>query len=538
MSFFKSRRSAVLTRNGSVATSQPLAAQAGLRMLLDGGNAVDAAVAAAATLNVVEPGSTGIGGDMFALIWNAKERKVVALNGSGRQASAANVEDVRKAGFDSIPNDGPGSWFAVSVPGTVDGWHTALEHYGRMSFREVLAPAIDYALNGYGVSDIISNGWQNSREKLSFQPSGVEMMPVNGRPPKKGEFVKLPQLGRSLQAISEGGRDAFYKGEIAKKIADYVQGLGGWLTEKDLAEHHSDWDDAISVDYRGVKVWECPPNGQGIAALIALNIAKGFDIGSMGPQSPDRYHYLIESMRRGYADALQYVADPRMVEVPIGPLLSDDYADRRRAAISGTQADPNVSYGDPMGGADTVYVTAVDGEGNACSLINSLFAGFGTGLIAPTTGIALQNRGSLFSFDPDHLNYLQGKKRPFQTIIPAMATKGDEMYMSFGVMGGFVQPQGHLQVVSNMVDFGMDSQQALDALRFKVKVEEDNSVLVEEDVDPNVVADLRKRGHDVHVLKDYERTEFGGGQVISRDPETGILTAGSEPRKDGEAVGW
>jgi gamma-glutamyltranspeptidase/glutathione hydrolase len=538
MSFFKSRRSAVLARHGAVATSQPLAAQAGLRMLMDGGNAVDAAVAAAAALNVVEPGSTGIGGDMFALIWDAKERKVKALNGSGRQAAAANVADVRNAGFGSIPNEGPGSWFAVSVPGTVDGWQTALEHYGRMTFREVLAPAIDYAINGYGVSDIVSYGWRSNEAKLSFKPSGVEMMPVNGRTPRKGEFVRLPNLGRSLQAISEGGKEAFYKGEIAKKIADYIQSLGGWLTEQDLADHHSDWDEAISVDYRGVKVWECPPNGQGIAALIALNLAKGFDVSGMGAQSADRYHYLIESMRRGYADALQYVADPRMVEVPIGPLLSDEYADRRRTGISGDHADPDISYGNPVGGADTVYVTAVDGDGNACSLINSLFAGFGTGLVAPTTGIALQNRGSLFSFDPNHLNYLQGKKRPFQTIIPAMATKDDEMYLSFGVMGGFVQPQGHLQVVSNMVDFGMDSQQALDALRFKVMVEGDNSVIVEEDADPAVVENLRKRGHTVHVKCGYERIEFGGGQVISRDPETGILTAGSEPRKDGSAVGW
>lgn len=538
MSFFKSRRSAVLARNGAVATSQPLAAQAGLRMMLDGGNAVDAAVAAAAALNVVEPGSTGIGGDMFALIWNAKEQRVICINGSGRQAAAANVDDVRKAGFDSIPNDGPGSWFAVSVPGTVDGWQTALEHYGRMTLKEVLAPAIHYANDGYAVSDIIAHGWQGSYDKLAFQPSGKEFMPVNGRPPKKGEFVQLPELGRSLQAISEGGKDAFYKGEIAKKIADYVQSLGGWLTEQDLAEHHSDFDEPISTDYRGVTVWECPPNGQGIAALMALNIAEGFDIKGMGAQSPDTYHHLIESMRRGYADALNYVADPRMVEVPIGPLLTKDYANRRRAGITGDKADPNVSYGDPMGGADTVYVTAVDGEGNACSLINSLFAGFGTGLVAPTTGIALQNRGSLFSFDPGHLNYLQGKKRPFQTIIPAMATKGDDLFASFGVMGGFVQPQGHMQVISNMVDFGMDSQEALDALRFKIMVEEDNSVIVEEDIDPAIVDDLRKRGHEIVVTKDYDRVAFGGGQVISRDPETGVLTAGSEPRKDGEAVGW
>ncbi|MGB1748752.1 MAG: gamma-glutamyltransferase [Dehalococcoidia bacterium] len=541
MSYFRSRRSAVVARKGAVSTSQPMAAQAGLKILQDGGNAVDAAVATAAVLNVVEPMSTGIGGDMFALIWDKNERKVVALNGSGRQAAGANVDDVRKAGFDSIPNDHDGSHFAVSVPGTVHGWETALNQYGRMTLREVLQPAIDYALNGYAVSEVIAHNWgsEDTLSKLNHRPSGKELLPgANGGAPKYGEVVTLPELGRTMQMIAEGGSEAFYKGEIAKKTADFVQSEGGWLTEQDMANHHSDWDEAISVNYRGVDVWECPPNGQGIAALIALNLAEGFDIGSMGAQSADRYHYLIESMRRGYADALQYVADPRVAEVPIGPLLSKDYANRRRVNISGAQADPNVSYGDPMGGADTVYLTAVDGEGTACSLINSLFAGFGTGLVVPTLGMALQNRGSLFSFDPDHPNYLQGNKRPFQTIIPAMATRDDEMWLSFGVMGGFQQPQGHLQVVSNMVDHHMDSQEALDAPRFKVDVTGDQSVAVEEDLAPSVISELEKRGHTVEVVSGYDRAGFGGGQVISRDPETGVLTAGSEPRKDGAAAGW
>ncbi len=541
MSYFQSRLSAVVARNGAVATSQPLAAQAGLQILRDGGNAIDAAVATAAVLNVVEPMSTGIGGDMFALIWDKGERKVVALNGSGRQAAAANVDDVIAAGFDSIPNSLAGSQFAVSVPGTVHGWETALSQYGRMTLREVLQPAIDYALNGYAVSEVIAHNWgsEDTIEKLSHRPSGKELLPgANGGAPKYGEIVRLPELGRTLQMIAEGGSEAFYKGEIAKKTADFVQAEGGWLTEADLANHHSDWDEAISVNYRGVDVWECPPNGQGIAALIALNLAEGFDIGSMGAQSADRYHYLIESMRYGYADAFQYVADPRVAEVPIDPLLSKDYANRRRAGISGIQADPNVSYGDPMASADTVYLTAVDGEGTACSLINSLFNGFGTGLVVPTLGMALQNRGSLFSFDPNHPNYLEGNKRPFQTIIPAMATRDDEMWLSFGVMGGFMQPQGHLQVASNMIDYAMDSQEALDAPRFKVEVEGNQDVMVEEDLATEVVAELQKRGHTVQVVSGYDRAGFGGGQVISRDAETGVLTAGSEPRKDGAAAGW
>ncbi len=542
MSYFKSRRSAVVARKGAVATSQPLAAQAGLQILRDGGNAVDAAVATAAVLNVVEPMSTGIGGDMFALIWDKDERKVIALNGSGRQAAAANVDDVRKAGYESIPNNGPGSHFAVSVPGTVHGWETSLNQYGRMTLREVLQPAIDYALNGYAVSEVIAYGWGgvDTVAKLNHRPSGSQLLPgaaANGAP-RYGEVITLPELGRTLQMIAEGGSDAFYKGEIAKKTADFVQSEGGWLTEEDLANHHSDWDEAISVNYRGVDIWECPPNGQGIAALIALNLAEGFDIGSMGAQSADRYHYLIESMRRGYADAFQYVADPRVAEVPIEPLLTKDYANRRRAGISGIQADPNVSYGDPMASADTVYLTAVDGEGTACSLINSLFNGFGTGLVVPELGMALQNRGSLFSFDPNHPNYLQGNKRPFQTIIPAMATKDDEMWLSFGVMGGFMQPQGHLQVASNMIDFAMDSQEALDAPRFKVEVEGNQDVLVEEDLSPDVIKELEKRGHTVHVVAGYDRAGFGGGQIISRDAETGVLTAGSEPRKDGAAAGY
>ena len=536
--YFQSRRSAVVARNGAVATSQPLAAQAGLRILLDGGNAVDAAVAMAAALNVVEPTSTGIGGDMFALIWTSAERRVVALNGSGRSAAAANVDDVLRAGFDAIPNDGDGAAMAVSVPGTVHGWETAVEAYGRMTLREVLTPAIDYALNGYPVSEVIAEGWCGSEAKLRHRPSGAEMLPINGRAPKCGEVVALQELGRSLETIAEGGSEAFYKGPIAAKMAQFVQSEGGWLTEDDLAAHTSDWDEAISVEYRGTEVWECPPNGQGIAALIALNIAEGFDIAGMGYQTADAYHHLIESMRLAYEDALRYVADPRVADVPIRALLSDEYAASRRGTIDSSRAHPDVSYGDPLGGGSTIFCTAMDGDGNACSLINSLFSGFGTGLVVPTTGIALQNRGSLFSFDPEHPNYLQGRKRPYQTIIPAMATRDGEVYASFGVMGGFQQPQGHLQVVSNLVDFGLDSQKALDALRFSIDVTGDKSVRLEEDLDASVVAELRSRGHSVEVVGGYDRTMFGGGQCITRDSDTGVLTAGTEPRKDGSALGW
>ena len=537
MTYFNSRRSAVFAKNGAVATSQPLAAQAGLQILQKGGNAIDAAVATAAALNVLEPMSTGIGGDMFALIWMADTKKVTAINGSGHSAAAANPEDVISKGYSSIPNNGPDAGLAVSVPGTVDGWQECLRRHGTMTLKEVLQPAINYAENGYAVTDVIAYQWAETEAKLKQRPSGSEMLSEN-KAPRQGDFIKLGTLGKSLRTIAEEGAEGFYKGEIAQKIANYVQSEGGWITEEDLASHSSDWDEPINTTYRDVTVWECPPNGSGIAALEAMNIAEGFDIASMGPQSPDRYHYLIESLKLGYADSLQYVADPRVTNVPIKGLLSKSYADVRRKNISADQAISNVSYGNPVPNADTVYLTVADIYGNACSFINSLYSGFGTGLVVPGTGIALQNRGSLFSLDPSHPNFLRGNKRPYQTIIPAMATRNNEMWLSFGVMGGFQQPQGHLQVVSNMVDFNMNSQEALDALRFSVDVEETGIVRVEEDVDPKVVSELTKRGHEIEVISGYKRIMFGGAQTISRDPETGVLTAGSEPRKSGAAVGY
>ena len=530
--FFNSRRSGILARNGMVATSQPLAAMAGLRILMNGGNAVDAAVATAAALNVVEPMSTGIGGDAFSLIWMANERKVHALNASGRAPAAASIEELRRKGINQITRD---SIYAVSVPGAVHGWELVLERFGTMPLSEVLKPAIEYARGGYPVSDIISRQWGNGMIKLDREPSGVQMT-MNGRAPKMGEVMRLPELAGSLQAIADGGADAFYKGPIAGKIASFVQQMGGWMTEADLAADEATWDEAISVNYRGVDVWECPPNGQGIAALMALNTAEGFDIAGMGFQSSDTYHHLVESMRLAFADAYRYVADPSKAYVPISELLSKEYATRRRSLIAADKAMPRAEFGEMAQSSDTVYLTCVDGQGNACSFINSLFEGFGVGLVVPETGIALQNRASLFALDPEHPNALAPGKRPYQTIIPAMATRGDEMWLSFGVMGGFQQPQGHLQVVSNMVDFGLEPQAALDALRFSVTGE--NEVHLEEGVPEAVIESLKAKGHQVSVVEGYDRTMFGGGQIILRDPETGVLRGGSEPRKDGCAVGW
>ncbi len=532
--FFDSRRSTVLARNGMVATSQPLAAMAGLQTLIQGGNAVDAAVTCAATLNVVEPVSTGVGGDMFALIWNARDKQMHALNGSGRAPAAASIEELKSGGHQRMPEFGV---YSVSVPGTVHGWETILAGHGTMPLSQVLQPAIRYAEEGFPVTDVIAYQWHGQVEKLSRLPSGQEML-INGRAPKHGEVMQLPTLGRTLRAVAEGGSEAFYQGKIAEKMAAFIQEQGGWLATQDLAGHTSDWDEPISTDYRGVTCWECPPNGQGIVALEALNIAEGFDIKGMGPQSCDRYHHLIEATRLAFADAFQYVADPRMVQVPMAQLTAKSYADQRRSLIDPSHAMATVPYGQVLSGSDTVYISCVDGEGNACSFINSNFANFGSGLVVPGTGIVLHNRASLFSMDPDHPNALAPGKRPYHTIIPAMATVDGELYLCYGVMGSFMQPQGHLQLISNMVDQGMDPQAAIDALRFQVS---GDSVILEEGVDPNVADGLRSRGHRVQLMSGHQRGGaggMGGAQAIQRDPGSGVLWGGSESRKDGCAVGW
>lgn len=533
--FFNSRRSTVHAVNGMVATSQPLAAMAGLRILMDGGNAVDAAVATAATLNVVEPMSTGVGGDVFALLWRARQRDVVALNGSGRAPAAASIPDLRAQGHQRMPAFGP---LSVSVPGTVHGWQTLLASEGSISLADALAPAIRYAEAGFPVSDIIAFQWQQQESKLAALPSGQELL-TNGRAPCAGEMMRLPTLAKTLRAVAEGGSAAFYHGPIARAMADFVQEQGGWLAESDLAAHHSDWDEPIKTDYRGVTCWECPPNGQGIIALEALNIVEGFDLAAMGgPQSADRYHHLIEATRLGFADAFEYLADPRCAQVPVAMWASKEYAAGRRARLNPQRAMDTAPYGKMLPGSDTVYISVVDGAGNACSLINSVFANFGSGLVAPGTGIVLHNRASLFNTEPEHPNALAGGKRPFHTIIPALATRDGALWLSYGVMGGFMQPQGHLQVITNMVDFGLDAQGALDALRFQVV---GDAVWLEGDVDNDVAQELHRRGHRVNVMHGPQRGGaggMGGGQIISRNPDSGVLSGGSEPRKDGAAVGW
>ena len=534
--YFDSRRSTVLATNGMVATSQPLAAMAGLQTLRDGGNAVDAAITTAATLGVVEPNSTGVGGDLFALVWNGQEKSVRAINGSGRAPAASSIEELVSQGYRAMPGAGP---YSVAVPGTVHGWEMLRAECGTMPLSRLLEPAIRYAEEGFPVSEVIAWQWENNLSKLRSYPSGEEML-LNGAPPKKGDLMRMPTLAATMRAIAEDGCDAFYRGPIAQKMASFVQEHGGWLTTEDLAAHTSDWDEPVTTDYRGVTCWECPPNGQGIAALEALNIAEGFDIGAMGAQSADAYHHLIEAMRLAFSDAYRYIADPRVVDVPTAQLVSKDYAAQRRSLINRSRAMSTAPYGQPYPenehrGGNTVYVSVVDGQGNACSFINSIFSDFGSGMVVPGTGIILHNRAGLFSLDAAHPNALAPGKRPYHTIIPGLATKDGELLYCYGMMGAFMQPQGHLQLISNMVDHGMDPQQAVNALRFMVG---NDQVLLEEGINPDTARELQSRGHKLGLMAGRSRVSIGGAQVISRDPQTGVLQGGTEPRKDGAVVGW
>lgn len=514
---------------GAVATSHPLAAGVGLDILKSGGNAFDAAVATAAALAVVEPMSTGVGGDMFALAWPSKERRLVALNGSGRAPALATPGFYLDRGYQAVPEEGI---LSATVPGTVDGWQTLLEKYGRMSLSEVLTPAIEFARMGFPVAEVLGESWKRSAAKLLRCPNSTRVFLRKGRPPEPGEVYHLPELAATLETIAEGGREAFYRGDIAKKIAAYCRGNGGLITEEDLAAHTSTWVEPISTNYRGYEVYECPPNGQGLAALVALNIVEGMDLARLGHNSEEYLHVLIEAMKLAFGDAYAYIADPEHAHIPLDILLSRDYAEKRRALI-GPQAAPGPRPG--TAGQDTVYLTVVDKERNAVSFINSVFAAFGSGVTAGDTGIILQNRGHGFTLEPGHANQLAPGKRPYHTIIPAMIIKDGLPICSFGVMGGSMQPQGHLQVVCNLVDFGMNPQQALDAQRFRYH---DQRRVAIEPVGQHIERALAGRGHELVPHAEALAAGFGGGQMIVIDHQSGVLFASSDPRKDGHAVGY
>lgn len=531
MDQFPSRRSVVMGFGGAVATSQPLAAQAGLRTLVRGGNAVDAAVATAATLNVVEPASTGMGGDAFCLIYVAAEKKVYALNASGRAPYAATLDTYLARGLSEVPMLG---MLPVTVPGAAAGWADAVARFGRLGLDQVLEPAIDYAEHGFPVSERIGRGWKHSETKLRQNAEASRVYLPGGSAPRPGQRFCSPDLARSLRALAADGPDAFYKGAIAEAIVRTSQELGGLLTMQDLADHTSTWVDPISVDYRGYRVYECPPNGQGIAALIALNTLEGYDLAAMGYGTPDSLHVKMEAIKLSLVDAARYVADPEKAEVPVAGLLAKGYAAERRGSIDAVRAIAGPVAGVPYS-HDTVYLTAADGEGNAVSFINSLYMGFGSGVVAEGTGVCLQNRGALFVLDADHPNCIAPHKRPYHTIIPCMVTQDDVLSICFGVMGGYMQPQGHVQVLTNILDHGMDAQRALDAPRFSYDHPGCQGVDIEPGLPDATYANLRGRGHRLEVTRN---ANYGGGQVIIRDPESGALKAGTEPRNDGSAVAY
>jgi gamma-glutamyltranspeptidase/glutathione hydrolase len=526
----------VYGRNGIVATSQPMATAAGLEVLARGGNAADAAVAAGAALTVTEPSSTGIGGDMFALYFTAEAGRVTALNGSGRAPAALSLDRLEREGLSGgLP---PFHAHTITVPGACAGWFDLIERHGSLSMAEILAPAIRLAEEGFPVPPITAHSWEAGvQRQLKSALNGYELT-IEGRAPSPGEIFRNPNLARTLKLVAESGRDEFYQGKIASAIVDVIRDAGGCMTLDDLASHTSTWEEPISVEYRGLRVYECPPNGQGITALLALNILEGFDLRALALLSTERLHLMIEALRLAFVDSRWYVADPNFSNVPVWELLSKEYSRKRRRLIDPKHATIDPERGTPVLSSGTVYLSVVDRFGNACSFINSNYWGFGTGIVPGGFGFTLQNRGHNFSLEPGHPNVLEPRKRPYHTIIPAMVTRQDgSLYASYGVMGGFMQPQGHVQVLSALVDHDLDPQAALDLPRFCIDVEESGGrVALEEGIPADVLERLKAMGHSVYRVSGYERSLFGRGQVILRDPESGVLCAGSDPRADGCAM--
>jgi gamma-glutamyltranspeptidase / glutathione hydrolase len=537
----RSTRSVVMARNGVIATSQPLATAAGLRVLQSGGNAIDAAITAAAVLSVVEPTMNGIGGDLFAIVYSAKDKKVHGLNASGRAPAAATLAEFKRRGLQRIPLRGE---LSVSVPGVVDGWHELLSKHGTRTMAQALEPAIRYAREGYAVSEIIADQWKSVESLLARDPNAAAAFLTNGKAPAPGDVMKNPALAASLELIAKEGRDAFYKGALAKAIADDMQRRNGYLTANDLADHRSDWVEPLSVTYRGYQMLELPPNTQGIAALEMLNLLEGFDLKTLGHNSAPYLHLLVEAKKIAFADRGAWIGDPSSTPArALQQMLSKEYAAERRKEINRDKAAADYkplsidgrttpSGGDPPAGrGDTVYLTAADAEGNVVSLIQSIYETFGSALVAGNTGIVLHNRGSLFSLDAAHPNALAPGRRPFHTLIPAMVLKDGAPWVSFGVMGGDMQAQGHVQVLINLVDFGMNIQDAGEAARFR---HSGSGLALESAFSREARDGLTSRGHQVIDTPGV----FGGFQGIMIDPKTRVLMAGSDPRKDGMAAGW
>lgn len=532
-------RSSVLGTNGMVATSQPLATQVALDILKSGGNAVDAAIAANAMLGLVEPTGNGIGGDLFAIVWDAKTQKLYGLNASGRSPQSLNRQWFVENGYTKIPSHGP---LPVSVPGAVDGWFMLHEKFGSKSMKKILQPTIDYANNGVPITQLIAYYWNRSVPRLSEFEGFNEQFTINGKAPKEGQIWKNPYLANTLKAIAKGGRDAFYKGKMAHTIADYIKQQGGFLSYEDLASHKGEWVEPVSTNYRGYDVWELPPNSQGIAALQILNIIEQFDLSKMRLDSAEYVHLFTEAKKIVFEDRAKYYADPAFNDLPIKQLISKSYAKKRAELIDMNKAGLSYPAGNPaLETGDTIYMTVADKDGNMVSLIQSNYRGMGSGMTPPGLGFILQDRGELFTLEEGHVNMFEGGKRPFQTIIPAFITKDGQPWMSFGLMGGAMQPQGHAQIVINMIDFGMDVQEAGDAARIHHtesseptgEVMTEGGILnLESGFSYPTIRALMRMGHKVQ----FANGPYGGYQAIQL--KDGVYWGASESRKDGQAAGY
>jgi len=536
-------RSEVLARQGMVATSQPLATQAALDILRQGGSAVDAAIAANAVLGVVEPMMDGVGGDLFAIIWDAKTKRLHGLNASGRSPNALTPEIFRARGLKSIPGNGP---LSISVPGCVDGWAEMHRKFGKLPWGTILKPAIEYARNGFPVSEQVAFDWEFYGRSYRDQSANFrEVYTIEGRIPVKGDVFRNPLLAASLEKIARGGRDAFYKGEIARVIDAYCKREGCFLTEADLAAHTSDWVEPVSTNYRGYDVWELPPNGQGVTALQMLNILEGYDLKKFGFGSKEHIHYFVEAKKLAYEDRAKFYADPAFNRLPLKSLLSKEYAAARRKLISDTRAGVGYEPGNPaIQQGDTVYLTAADRDGNMVSLIQSVASSFGSGMVPDGLGFVLHNRGASYTLEEGHYNSYAPRKRPFHTIIPAFMTRDGQPILSFGVMGGAFQPLGHVQIVTNMIDFGMNIQEAGDAPRIdhtgssmptgSRAAADGGQILLESGHSYETIRELMKMGHKVG----YSLGLYGGYQAIRYDPQRQVYYGASESRKDGQAAGY
>jgi gamma-glutamyltranspeptidase/glutathione hydrolase len=542
-----SGRSEVLASNGMVASSHPLASQIGLDVLKNGGSAVDAAIAANAALGLMEPYACGIGGDLFAIVWDAKTRSLYGINASGRSPQSLTYEHLRdelqKSGKSSIPEYGV---LPVTVPGAVDGWFQLHKRFGRLPMPDLLAPSIRYAEEGFPLTPVIVSEWREALQLIGDRPGDLaRLFKPGGSLPSVGDLFRNPDLAKTYRLLATAGLEAFYQGEIASRIEKFLGEHGGYLKKEDFSQHQSDWIEPLSVNYRGYEVYQLPPNSQGLATLQMLNILEEFDLKSMKPGSAELLHLMVETKKLVYEDRARFYADMDFASIPVSQLLSKDYAVERSKLISG-EAQDRVSAGNPaLNRGDTTYISTADKEGNMVSLIQSVYYEFGSGLVAPGLGFTLQNRGRLFSLDPDHRNVYAAGKRPFHTIIPGFVTLDGKPYLSFGVMGGAIQPQGQVHVLSNIIDFGMNVQEAGDAPRWRhdgssdptgaadAFLQDGGSLMLETSNDADVAEALRLKGHRI-VPSDYY---YGGYQAIMRD-ENGTYRGASESRKDGQAVGY